>query len=177
MADADLLALGVVALGVALAALLAAIFCGLWALSDHLRQRADAREAEVEFAEVQTEALAIDELRTDILLLEMEYQFEEERRANYRHNVHCPACGRFSRRVFGHDDIVECSKHEIQVVWKEVPVDWAVQPSAFVEGIFITEQHIHAEQEVTLLPLTAPIDIVVPDTLSLEQLQDEGAVL
>lgn len=168
MSEAELF-VGLAALGVAVLGAGASTVLGLSQLRGHLRQRSHA-EAEL------TEAYALDQLRTDLMVLEMEYQFPDKPPSN-RHNLHCPSCGRFARRVLdGNDTVVFCSVHEMQVVWKDIPVDWATEPTVHIEGVPVHHEVVSAEAEL-ILPMTGPIDIIKPDQLSLEQLQEEGAVL
>jgi len=49
---------------------------------------------------------------------------------NYRHNIHCPSCGRFAKRVWGMDTVVECHVHAVQFREWDVAVDWATVPLA-----------------------------------------------
>lgn len=50
---------------------------------------------------------------------------EESTPSNYRHNIHCPRCGRFSKAVPGYELAVECYRHGVQVRWKDSIADWA----------------------------------------------------
>lgn len=176
MSDAELLTLGVAALGVAGLGLTVSTVMASVQLAGHLRQRAVARDEFRALASAQEEATVIDLLRNDIMVLEMEYQFPE-RPVNYRHNVHCPKCGRFARRVFEGNDIVFCKVHEMQVDWKHMPVDWASAPSVSIQGVIVHAEAVAGFDADVIHPVTEPIPLLIPDTLSLEQLQDEGAVL
>lgn len=51
-----------------------------------------------------------------------------EKPKNYRHNIHCPKCGRFSKRFEGSDVIVICKAHDLQVRWQDVSIDWISKP-------------------------------------------------
>ena len=180
MSDAELLTLGVAALGVAGLGLAVSTVMGSVQLAGHLRQRSHERAEARGFAQAlalaQEEATLLDQLRNDIMVLEMEYQFPDKP-VNYRHNLHCPTCGRFARRVFEGDDVLFCSVHEMQVDWKHMPVDWASAPSVHVEGVTIHTEIIQSFESELIHPVAAPIPVLTPDTFSLEQLQEEGAVL
>lgn len=176
MSDAELLTLGVAALGVAGLGLVASGIGGIAQARWLLAQRAVARAKLGALGVVQEEAILLDLLRNDIMVLEMEYQFPDKP-VNYRHNVHCPVCGRFARRVFEGNEVVFCKVHEMQVDWKHMPVDWASAPSRFVEGVVVHQETISSFEAKTIQIVTAPIAVLILDTFSLEQLQEEGAVL
>lgn len=90
----------------------------------------------------------------------MEVLFPEvEPIKNYRHNIHCPSCGRFAKMVLNSHTIVECKAHGVQVRWKDIPVDWATNTAT---GEIPTISTPHQELGVEI-PLTGPINIIVPD--------------
>lgn len=167
----DLL-LYVVLLGVALVALAVSTVLGLIQLHGHLRQRSGLRRA-------QTEALAIDGLRTELMVMEWEHELAE-RSPSYRHNVHCPKCGRFSRRIFEDEVVVFCSVHEMVVDWKAMPVDWANTLVPVEDGSWasITIEPAPVTGPILLAPVTEPVAVIPElDPKLLEERIESGAVL
>lgn len=112
----DSFALAVMGASVALAATSSVLFYR-WDFAPWRRARAELVEA-IEVAEVE------DELR-DVLI-------QVEQRVHYRHDVHCPVCGRFSRRVEGFpDQFSDCGEHGIQmrVGLSTGPIQVIIQPA------------------------------------------------
>lgn len=53
-------------------------------------------------------ALAMEEVRTDLVAL--------YRKIHYRHNIHCPRCGRFSRQAEGWPSgVADCGLHGLGI--------------------------------------------------------------
>lgn len=143
--------LGLVCLGVAALGILACLYQlarARW--REHRRRQWDrARVAHLEAVEAL--AIANDVVRNELMVLEMPVP----KPPNYRHNLHCPTCGRFSARVTGlPDSVVECHAHGVVV--RVMPVDWSgpipiitavavpitfvaipVQPVAITDGLVI----------------------------------------
>lgn len=156
------LAVSLTLLGATGVALVASLALGASQVISLLRQRHA-------LAQCQLEAQAIDQLRTDIMILEMEYQFPDKP-VNRRHNLHCPVCGRFAKRMLhDSDSVVVCAKHDMQIVWKAIPVDWAEPEHITVSGVTITTEVVQPETAAILLPaLTGPIPIIDYDWIAPE---------
>lgn len=95
--------LGLVALSVALVSIVAASVAGA-------RDWRGRRQAQALLAEEYEHALVEDEVREAI---------EEvvERVHHYRHNIHCPTCGRFSRQAVGWPaGTADCTHHGLMGV-------------------------------------------------------------
>lgn len=91
---------------------------------------------------------------------------------NHRHNVHCPTCGRFSKRVMGFSHVVECKVHGTQVRWADMPVDWATVP--VTEGVTLSLEPMPVTAEISIIDTTdtGPIWIAdIEEMLELESLQ------
>lgn len=71
-------------------------------------------------------------------------------RVGYRHNIHCPRCGRFSKLVPGYELAVECARHGIQVRWKDSVADWAKTGSIDI---------VDSVPDYFVEPVTGPISI------------------
>lgn len=181
VADDPFLITGVVALGLALAGIVGASVASVPTARSALAQRRAARAEAEAYLAAWSEAETTNVIRDDLMVLEMEIE-QEARPKNYRHNVHCPTCGRFARRLDpASPTIVVCAVHEVQVRWKDIPVDWA-NSVAFVEGQSVQIMPIHLAEPVELTTvmvsdLSGPIPIIVPDDLSMLELEEAGAVL
>lgn len=81
---------------------------------------------------------------------------------NYRHNIHCPTCGRFSKKVWGTTSVIECSKHGVEVVWKEVDVEWLSRPISETE-VFWNVDLMDTSPHTIIPEMTDSLDIVIPD--------------
>lgn len=141
-------------------------------LSHSYRQRRAVR-AEAQAYEIAREtAEAVDGVRTDLLVLELEVTTKP---VNYRHNVHCPACGRFARRALPESNlVVVCSAHDLLVRWKDVPVDWYSAPAMVVQGQPIT---LVSADPVSMDPVTEPLHIIQSDLGAELELEQMGAVV
>lgn len=122
----------------------------------------------VEVAQAYEVAVIEDVLHEALVVVEEEIHNPTP---SYRHNIHCPTCGRFAKRVFGYDNVVNCHKHGVTVRWKDFPVDWAVQ--AIAPGVTLVREPSLTTQEIAIIPVTAEMEIIVPDDLS--ELYAEGA--
>lgn len=155
--------------------LIASIIGALIELDHRIQDKRRARAMELDHQE----AIVGDLIRNDLIQLEEELlNPEPEVKANYRHNLHCPVCGRFSSSI-GADvkSAMGCKLHGIQVRWEEMPIDWAIAPLAVIEGVRIRTQAIPVMQPRQLTtPLTGAIDIIFPHDDELE-LEVMGAVL
>lgn len=89
-----------------------------------------------------------------------------------RHNIHCPKCGRFSKRWHGLDYIMVCKVHDVQMRWVEGLV---IPQNLVIEGATLHTQPIIVPAFVAdiIHPVTEPIDILVPDDLA--ELDELGA--
>lgn len=87
---------------------------------------------------------------------------------NYRHNIHCPSCGRFAKRVFQSNEMVECKHHGVLIRWKDLPVDWISRPIA--PGVTLQVEIVPAIEPIEFKEVslsTGPIPIIiVPNDLS-----------
>jgi len=141
--------LAFIALGAAGLGLLASSTAGLLSLYWWLKDR---RELAAEH-----EAALIEHSLHEALL---ELQFPDPPAPNYRHNIHCPGCGRFAKRVLGMDNVVECKHHGVQVRWNDLPIDWISTP---VSGVKVYVDPHPVTAPIALIPITAPIDLPVLD--------------
>lgn len=161
MSDPELV-VGFALLGATGIGLMASLSLGAVQLLEILKKRRTLGQCQVE-------AQALDQLRTDLMILEMEYQFPDKP-ASRRHNLHCPVCGRFAKRLL-HDSesVVVCVKHDMQIVWKSIPVDWTVPEHTTVNGVLVTTEVVQPETAAILLPvLTGPVPIVDYDWIAPE---------
>lgn len=113
-----------------------------------------ARQAQ-QLEEVLNEAL--DEVMVNVFFP------KEPQVTNYRHNIHCPSCGRFSKRVWGSSLVVECKVHGVEIRWKDVPADWAQKP---VTPEVVIRELPTLELEV----ITGPIPVMITEPLHEEPL-------
>jgi hypothetical protein len=166
MTDEIIFIVGIVALPIAILGIILSIISLLW---QAYTKRRDARAEIIAAHEV---AIVEDSIHERLITAEIEIH-GPEKVPNYRHNIHCPLCGRFSKRVFGLNDVVECSAHGVQVRWRDIPTDWASVP--LYDRAIMTVEPVYANKLVGLVPITQPIDIIVPDDLS--DLYEMGAVI
>jgi rubredoxin len=160
---------GSILLGITFFALLFSIGLGGWQLFNYIEIKLQKRALIVEAYEI---AVIEDQLHE--VMIEMFYRPEPV--TNYRHNIHCPLCGRFSKKVMEMDDVVDCHAHGIQVRWRDIPVDWASIPVA--PGVQFMNVLESASYETMMVPLTQPIDIITtPEAIEaeLKVLQEAGA--
>lgn len=135
----DELTLGFVALPVAalgiVAASIGAITEGIVVLRERSRQREiKQREEAIE--------LVVEDLNKDLVKV----FFPNVPPPRRRHNIHCPTCGRFAKKVWDSEVVVECAKHGVEVRWKDIPADWASKPVA---------------PQIAISPITGPVSIIV----------------
>lgn len=158
------LAYSVGLLGFTLLALFASSTLGIYLLIRHrLAIRTEVKQ------------LLIEEHLEDVLD-KLEEVIHPPKVVNHRHNIHCPSCGRFAKRVLGMGSVVECKHHGVQVRWKDMPIDWAVIPLA--EGVTLSTQPVVVSEALPWdepLPITQPIPILIPDDLS--ELEELGALI
>lgn len=161
----DDLTIGLIALaGAGLGIILASFFGVLRAIDVYL-QRRDAKRT-------YAEALIEDRL---VEALNELYYAPSTPAVNHRHNIHCPSCGRFSKKVLDMTDVVECKVHGVQVRWKDMPVDWAIQPVA--EGVTIVTGPINIIHQPlgVELPAEPALDMQPIDHRRLVQMIPEAA--
>lgn len=176
MSEAQFIASGMVALSVALAGALASSVGAAGDARRALAQRRARRDEARAWEQSRAQAQAIDGVKTDLMVMELEIKQDQEVR-NYRHNLHCPRCGRFARRIFpGENAAVSCSVHAVQVRWMDIPVEWGKTVAAVAQGVTVTTAPVQIVEPREFLPivlgeLTEPIDIVeAPATLELEEM-------
>lgn len=164
----DLLLLGAVGMGLCLVMVFIAAHS---LLEQWLDYRAEIAEIMQELL-AQERAEAIEEVKVDLMVLELE---RTEPPRNWRHNLHCPRCGRFSRRVFpGDDTVVECAAHSVQVRWKDIPVSWQEQILLVGEEVVpVTTSPV----SVVAVAAPEPIAALPEDGDDLRDLELMGAVL
>jgi hypothetical protein len=106
--DEMLLPGGLVALGVALVAIVAATVGAIGSAVRWTRERRWNRAQEEHMVEVIDTAERIDAVVEDLHAL--------DRKVHYRHNIHCPACGRFARQAEGFPaGVADCGLHGIGI--------------------------------------------------------------
>jgi hypothetical protein len=126
----------------------------------HLQSKQEAVE--------ETLNLALDQTMVEVFCPDV-----EPPKPNYRHNIHCPSCGRFAKKFEGSTTIVICKVHEMQVRWQDEPIDWLSKP--VTEGVIVSYDNPldMLEFEMAMMPLTEPLDIIIPDDLT--ELYELGA--
>jgi hypothetical protein len=133
--------------------LAASLIYGAVELSLFILAKVRAKREEIELIEIIEEAVAIDELVEEIR--------ELDRKVNhFRHNIHCPSCGRFARQAEGWPEgVAQCGLHGI-----------ALRTSPYTGSIPIIVQPL--EEVLMDIPALETSDFivsitVVPDDLSL----------
>lgn len=151
-------------LGLTIIGLGFAIYYGLKELGYKIQDARYAQAKELAYEEAITEDL----IRNDLLQLALELA-DPPAKPNYRHNLHCPCCGRFSARVIpDSSSVMACSKHGMQVRWEEMPIDWAV-PMPVIDWAPTVQIQV-IPKTMDLEPATGAIDLIFPhdDELELE---------
>lgn len=144
------IALCIGALGLAGLGIIFSIAGGISQAISHVRRR----KYEAHTGEIQIIQSTLEQALDDQLYLEPPHR--------NRHNIHCPKCGRFAKRVLDHDDITDCKVHGVQVRWREMPVDWALFP--VTQGVTMVMDTPFIDE--LFAPSTGPLPIIIPDDLS-----------
>jgi len=140
------LALLQVAVFGALASTALAIRRGIYATQDWLLRRSQGKQ-EVEMIET---AIALNGVIDDLIALDVKVN-------RFRHNIHCPACGRFSRQAFEWPaGTADCKTHGI-----------GLRTSEWTNSIPITVLAVQLEVALTPVPETPSLvldpPVAIPD--------------
>lgn len=163
----DIITIGLVAMGCAGLGVTSAGFFGVREGIIWLRDKAEAKMVQQQLGVEESLNLALDDVMAEKIYI---YSTPV---TSKRHNIHCPSCGRFSKRVMGLDNVVECKAHGIQVRWKDIPVDWAAIPVA--EGVTLNTGPITLPTPLPLFSAPTPLDDAPIDHREMIQLIPQAA--
>jgi hypothetical protein len=138
--------LAYIAFGLALALIVAASACGFWQLVDRIQTRRWNAAAERHLSET-TEMAVAENLCIDAL------QVLEDKVHHWRHNVHCPDCGRFSRQAEGWPPgVSDCRYHGIRLRVNEL--DTGIIPIVVIAG-----DAVLTPEPTSILEIEAPAEV------------------
>lgn len=156
----DIVTVGVIALVLAVLALGAAMVGFGFEVYDRVLDWRERRALGLEVVVAHEEAIAIDGIIEDLKAL--------DRKVHYRHNIHCPQCGRFARQAVDWPaGVSDCKVHGIKLRTIEAPTG----PIAILfQEVVLDELEIARAPETPELAVAGPTPL--PDDLTL--LEEHG---